>query len=310
MRAIRSASVSFVLVVAAVGATPVAQLHFGTVNSQVVEQRLKSYKGGDSEREATVKNLFRSAGCPDRELTEQSVKGSKQPNVICVLPGSAEAVIVVGAHFDHVDAGDGVVDNWSGASLLPSLYQALKTNPRKHTFIFVAFTAEEKGLVGSRFYVSSLTPDQVKKIDAMVNMDTLGLGPTEVWASRSDQKLVRALNGVAHALKLPLTGVNVDGVGESDEESFIKRGVPTITIHSLTQSTIQVLHSNRDNYSAIHFNDYYNSYRLVSAYLVLLDSDVVGRCEASERTLAASPATFGPDPQSKSVGFPAPISLH
>lgn len=277
MRVIRSASVSFVLVVAAVCATPVAHLHFGTVNSQLLEQRLKSYKGSDSEREATLKDLFRSAGCRDRELTEQAVKGSKQPNVICVLPGSADAVIVVGAHFDHVDAGDGVIDNWSGASMLPSLYQALKAQPRKHTFIFVAFTAEEKGLVGSRFYVSSLTPDQVKKIDAMVNMDTLGLGPTEVWASRSDQKLVRALNGMARALELPLTGQNVDGVGESDEESFIQRRVPTITIHSLTPATLPVLHSSGDNYSAIHFNDYYSSYRLLCGYLALLDRNVVGR---------------------------------
>ncbi|HXM24300.1 MAG TPA: M28 family metallopeptidase [Terriglobales bacterium] len=273
MRAIRSVSFGFVIVVATACATLVAQLHFETVNSQVVEQRLKSYKGSDSEREATVKSLFQSAGCSEGKLIEQPVKGSKPPNVICILPGRTDSVIVVGAHFDHVDAGDGVVDNWSGASMLPSLYQALKTGPRKHTFVFVAFAAEEKGLVGSRFYVNSLTSDQVKKIDAMVNMDTLGLGPTEVWVSRSDQKLVRALNGMARALKLPLTGQNVDGVGQSDEESFINRKVPTITIHSLTKETLLVLHSSRDNYSAVHFDDYYNSYRLLSAYLVLLDGD-------------------------------------
>jgi hypothetical protein len=277
MKAVRSSSFSFVIMVVAACTTLLAQLQPGTVTSQVVEQRLKSYKGSDSEREATIKNLFRSAGCPDEKLTEQPVTGSKQPNVICVLPGTADAVIVVGAHFDHVAAGDGVVDNWSGASMLPSLYQALKTKPRKHTFIFVAFTAEEKGLVGSQFYVNSLTSDQIKKIDAMVNMDTLGLGPTEVWASRSDQKLVRALNKTANTLKLPLTVVNVDGVGESDEESFIKRNVPTITIHSLTPATLRVLHSSRDNYSAIHFNDYYNSYRLLSGYLIILEGDVAGR---------------------------------
>ena len=155
--------------------------------------------------------------------------------------------------------------------MLPSLYQAVKTEPRKHTFIFVAFAGEEKGLVGSRFYVSSLTPEQEKKINAMVNMDTLGLGPTEVWVTRSDQKLVRALNGIALALKLPLTGVNVDGVGVSDEEAFVNRKVPTITIHSLTKETLRVLHSSKDNYSAVHFDAYYNTYRLLSGYLVFLD---------------------------------------
>jgi hypothetical protein len=249
----------------------VAQIRFATVNSDVVEQRLRSYKGNDNEREATIKTLFQSAGCPEDKLTEQPVKGLKQSNVICTLPGNTDSVIVAGAHFDHVDAGDGVVDNWSGASLLPSLYQVLKTEPRKHTFIFVAFAGEEKGLVGSRFYVDSLAPEQVKKINAMVNMDTLALGPTEVWVTHSDDKLVRALNGMALALKLPLTGVNVDRVGKSDEESFISRKVPTITVHSLTQETLRVLHSPKDNYGAVHFSDYYNSYRLLSGYLVLLD---------------------------------------
>jgi len=271
MRTIRLASFGFVIVVVAACSSSLAQLHFGTVNSQVVEQRLKSYKGNDNEREATVRNLFQSAGCPEEKLAEQPVKGLKQANVICMLPGSTDSVIVVGAHFDHVDAGDGVIDNWSGASMLPSLYQALKTEGRRHTFIFVAFAGEEKGLVGSRFYVSGLTPEQVKKIDAMVNIDTLALGPTEVWVSRSDEKLVRGLNGMAVALKLPLTGVNVDGVGQSDEESFVNRKVPTITIHSLTKETLRVLHSSKDNYSAVHFDDYYKTYRLLSGYLVLLD---------------------------------------
>jgi Zn-dependent M28 family amino/carboxypeptidase len=209
MRAIRSTSFGFAIVVAAC-APLVAQLRYETVSSQVVEQRLKSYKGSDSEREATLKSLFQSAGCIEGKLIEGPVKGLKLPNLICTLPGSTDSVIVVGAHFDHVDKGDGVVDNWSGASMLPSLYQALKAEPRRHTFVFVAFAGEEKGLVGSRFYVNSLTSDQVRKIDAMVNMDTLALGPTEVWVSRSDQKLARALNGMAQALRLPLTGANVD----------------------------------------------------------------------------------------------------
>ena len=267
---IRSATVGLAIA-AATCASQVAQVRFSIVDSQLVEQRLKSYKGNDSEREATIKNLFQAAGCPAEKLIEEPVKGLKQSNVICILPGSTDSLIVVGAHFDHVEAGYGVVDNWSGASMLPSLYESLKTDPRKHTFIFVAFAGEEKGLVGSRFYVSKLTLDQLKKIDAMVNMDTLGLGPSEVWVSHSDQKLVSALHGMALGLKLPLTGVNVDGFGESDEESFIRSKVPTITIHSLTKQTIRVLHSSRDNYGAVHFDDYLNSYRLLSGYLVLLD---------------------------------------
>jgi len=47
----------------------------------------------------------------------------------------------------------------------------------------------------------------------MVNLDTLGLGPTKVWLSRSDKRLTSLLNGLANAMKLPLGAVNVEKVG-------------------------------------------------------------------------------------------------
>jgi putative aminopeptidase FrvX len=247
------------------------QVHVFLATPSEIEQRLQNYKGNDSQREATLKALFQTLGCSGQQLIEQPVKGVKQPNIICTLPGEAESQIVVGAHFDHVDFGEGVVDNWSGASLLPSLYQSMKSDPRRHTFVFVSFSGEEKGLVGSRFYVSALPEESLSKVKAMVNMDTLGLGPTAVWVSRSDKELVQALNSTAYSLKLPLKGVNVERVGQSDEEPFIERHIRTVTIHSLTQETLSILHSPRDKYDAIHFDDYCQSYRLIAAYLAFLD---------------------------------------
>lgn len=248
-----------------------AQVRFRVTSREMVEVRLKSYKGNDSQREATLKGFFQEAGCTGDKLTEQSVKGLKEPNLICELPGTTDSVIVVGAHFDHVDRGDGVVDNWSGASMLPSLYEALKDETREHTFFFISFAGEEKGLVGSRFYVKNLESVQVDKIKAMICMDTLALGPTEVWVNRSNPELALALRRIALSLKLPLYRSDVENVGESDEEAFIQRKVPTITIHSLTQETLPVLHNEKDNYRAVHFGDYYQSYRLLSAYLAFLD---------------------------------------
>jgi hypothetical protein len=72
-------------------------------------------------------------------------------------------------------------------------------------------------------------------------------------------------------MNLPLPGVNVDRVGKSDEEFFIQRKVPAIIVHSLTQETIPILHSPKDNYAAIRQQDYYDTYRLLSGYLALLD---------------------------------------
>jgi hypothetical protein len=266
-----------------------AQLRFNVVNREIVEQRLKSYKGNDNQREATLKGFFETAGCTADKLTEQPVVGLKQPNIICELPGKTDSVIVVGAHYDHVADGDGVVDNWSGASMLPSLYQALKNQDRQNTYLFIAFSGEEKGLVGSAFYVKTLAPEQMKKIKAMICMDTLALGPTEVWVSHSDADLVRELARMATALKAPLTRMDVEKVGKSDEESFRQYKVPTITLHSLTQKTLNVLHNPRDNYSAVHFDDYYQSYRLISGYLALLDQNML------PAATAATPGADGTD---------------
>lgn len=246
---------------------------YNPVAFEVVQARLNRYAGNDKQREATLKQMFAEAGCDDQHLSEQPVNGSKQPNVICLLPGSSDKVIIVGAHFDHVSAGDGVVDNWSGASLLPSLYQAIKVAPRRHTYIFIGFTDEERGEVGSHFYVRHMTRQQVAATDAMVNMDTLGLAPTEMWDSHADGRLRDALVSVARQLAVPLFGVNVEDVGSTDSEQFAERKIPRITVHSLTQQAWNagILHTYRDKISVIRLDDYYQTYGLLAAYLAFLD---------------------------------------
>jgi Zn-dependent M28 family amino/carboxypeptidase len=252
---------------------PAEAVRFSLVSREAVEARLRKYTGDNKQRGATLKQMFTEAGCEGQHISEQPVKGSKLPNVICLLPGSSDKAIIVGAHFDRVSAGDGVVDNWSGASLLPSLYEAVKIEPRKHTYIFIGFTDEEKGLVGSRFYVQQMTKEQVAATDAMVNMDTLGLAPSEVWATHSDKRLIGALASIAKQLNVPITGVNVDQIGSSDAESFAERKIPRITVHSLTQETwnAAILHTSKDKLSAIRLDDYYQTYRLLAAYIAYLD---------------------------------------
>jgi len=121
-----------------------ATVRYSPASRQVVEERLRKYDGDNKQRETTLKQMFADVGCNDQHLSEQSVKGSKLPNIVCLLTGTSDKVIVVGAHYDRVSDGDGVVDNWSGASLLPSIYEAVRGQTREHTYIFVGFTDEEK----------------------------------------------------------------------------------------------------------------------------------------------------------------------
>jgi Zn-dependent M28 family amino/carboxypeptidase len=239
----------------------------------VVEARLRRYTGDNRQREATLKQMFGEAGCDDSHISEQLVKGSTVPNVMCILPGTTDKVIIVGAHFDYVRAGDGVVDNWSGVSLLPSIYEAIAIEPRKHTYIFIGFTDEEPGEVGSRFYARHMPKEQVAATEAMVNMDTLGLASTKVWARHSDKRLLAVLVYVARQLNAPVTAVNFDQVGSTDSEQFAERKIPSITIHSLTQESwnAHILHTSKDKLSAMRLNDYYQTYRLVAAFVAFLD---------------------------------------
>jgi Zn-dependent M28 family amino/carboxypeptidase len=246
-------------------------VQFGTVPRPEIERRLNLADQTNLKREQTLRALFEESGCKDANLIEQPVKHTKVPNVICTLPGETDSIVLVGGHFDFVNEGKGVVDNWSGSSLLPSLYLSLSRNARHHTFVFAGFTDEEKGLVGSRFYVSKLKKEQIRNISAMVNLDSVGTSPTKIELDRADKKLASALALIAKSFQLPLNVVNVHAVGRSDSDSFQDRRVPTLNVHSLTNETFPILHTRRDQLNAIHLDDYYDTYLLMRAYLSYLD---------------------------------------
>jgi hypothetical protein len=87
-----------------------------------------------------------------------------------------------------------VVDNWTGAVLLPALVYSLSAQPRHHTLIFVSDSRERRRGWWDRGITWISSPaEQRAHIEAMVNFDSLGLGPTEVWASHADKALLDAL---------------------------------------------------------------------------------------------------------------------
>ncbi len=117
------------------------EISFGTVEEAVVEQRFNRLELRNEQRAAVLRQIFAEAGCTTERWSEQKFDSAKRPNLICTLPGTTDRRVVVSAHYDKVSAGEGAIDNWSGASLLPSLFQALSTVPRSHTFVFLLTAA-------------------------------------------------------------------------------------------------------------------------------------------------------------------------
>jgi hypothetical protein len=249
------------------------RLEFMVLKEGVLQERLRLAHPKNAERYARLKELFAQTGCQGDSFREQPAKGTKEPNLICDVAGNGESPrkIIVGAHFDS-DGGDGVIDNWSGAILLPSLSAFLRQRPRRHSFEFVGFTGEEKGLLGSRAYLKSIAKEDRQQIAAVITMDSLGLTSTKCWPNGSSKELMNAAAGIAHALHLEFGGVNVDQVGTTDSVVFQEAHIPALSLHSVTQETWQLINSKKDVWAALSWKDYYDTHRLISALLVYLDT--------------------------------------
>lgn len=223
------------------------------------------------ERLEKLRALFLEAGCASRE---QKVRGSKLPNLICEIPGPDDAIIVVGAHYDKVTNSDGVIDNWTGSALLPALYHVLKSMPHQHKILFIGFAEEEKGLVGSQDYVRLIPKADRSKYRAMVNIDSIGASPLKTWPRRAHPRLLSLLDRLPLAIPVQVGLVNLDQVGMGDSFPFHDKKIPSIDFHSLDNATWPLLHSPRDNAEALHFEDYWTSYRVIATYVAFLDQQL------------------------------------
>jgi len=166
-------------------------------------------------------------------------------NVVGFIDNNAENTVLIGAHYDHLGLGDenslwtgapqihnGADDNASGVAGMLSLARWLSQRPegtRGHNYCFVAFSGEEKGLVGSKKLVESF-PFSKSSLAYMLNMDMIGrlnkekslavngTGTSPIWLNVLDK-----CN--ADSLKLIKSE---SGMGPSDHTSFYLENIPVI----------------------------------------------------------------------------------
>jgi aminopeptidase YwaD len=97
-------------------------------------------------------------------------------NVVAEKKGPGDAVVVLGGHFDTVPEVSGANDNASGTAVLVTLARLLADADLPFTLRIVPFGSEELGLQGSRFYVQSLSDEELENTKVMLNFDALGSG--------------------------------------------------------------------------------------------------------------------------------------
>lgn len=222
----------------------------------------------DKKRLEAVKSLFERAGVPPSEVTIDKYKDVE--NYVWTKKAESSEKIVIGAHYDKVADGCGALDNWTGVVALSHLYRTLNNIPLKKTLVIVAFGKEEKGLIGSRAMTNAIGKDQAAEYCAMINIDSLGLGPPQVADNMSSKKLGQFTEDLAKEIKMPFGRASIPGA-DSDSSSFIEKKIPAVTIHGMNNDWPKILHSGNDQSSKVNPVSVYLAYRLVLAMVVSLD---------------------------------------
>ncbi|MBI2616479.1 MAG: M20/M25/M40 family metallo-hydrolase [Gemmatimonadetes bacterium] len=198
------------------------------------------------------------------------VGGARTRNVVGLLPGSgalSHEVVVIGAHYDHLGKSvfgsldpdsvgvvhNGADDNASGTTALLEIARRLKARQARsaRTIVFVAFSGEELGLLGSTYYVKH-PARPLSATYAMVNLDMVGrLGTRKltVFGTETAKEFPALLDSVAGTYQIAVTGTG-DGYGRSDQESFYTQDIPVL--HFFT-GVHEDYHRTTDDWQKIDF---------------------------------------------------------
>ncbi len=177
------------------------------------------------------------------EIAEKKRTGA---NVVGYIDNGAASTVILGAHFDHLGYGEdgnsrntskvpaihnGADDNASGTATLIELARKLKASKAKNNnYLFIAFSGEELGLYGSKYFTEHPTID-LKTANYMINMDMVGrlndstktltiggYGTSPAWAS-----VISTQPGTSFTVK-----VDSSGTGPSDHTSFYRKDIPVL----------------------------------------------------------------------------------
>lgn len=171
--------------------------------------------------------------------TDSTITGT---NVLGYINNNADRTIVIGAHYDHLGFGaegslyraedkaihNGADDNASGVAVMLNLASKLKAKNTSNNYLFMAFSGEEIGLLGSNYFVKNATLN-IGSINYMLNMDMVGrlkkdstLAVYGVGTSPIFKQVINSSNNKFKIIE------KESGVGPSDHTSFYLNDIPVL----------------------------------------------------------------------------------
>lgn len=162
-----------------------------------------------------------------RLTIDASMRSGTAANVVATRPGGSRT-IVIGGHFDSGTEGPGANDNGSGTAVALELARVMAQRGSPFTLKFIAFDAEEIGLLGSSYYVTQLSDAERKSVVAMINLDMVGVG-TETKLGGTSQ-LAALARDAALGLGVPAASMG-EAPGGSDHAPFLRAGIPALFIY-------------------------------------------------------------------------------
>jgi len=204
-------------------------------------------------------------------------------NVIGYLDNVADKTVIIGAHYDHLGMGgegslyaegeaihNGADDNASGVGVLLKLAEKLKDTLTGSNYLFMAFSGEEMGLLGSNFFCKNPTID-LDKANYMLNMDMVG-------RLREDNTLAISGTGTAPVWPQVLNSNNENfslvlsesGMGPSDHTSFYLQDIPVL--HFFTGQH-EDYHKPSDDFDKLNYEGMHQIKDYILAIIGELDDD-------------------------------------
>jgi hypothetical protein len=188
---------------------------------------------------------FKPSNDPHQEAAFTDEKGDAfltGTNVLGYIDNGAAQTVVIGAHYDHLGMGgegslhrdgeaihNGADDNASGVAVMLDLAYELKTSDKKgNNYLFMAFSGEEMGLLGSNYFTKNSTI-ALDSITYMINMDMVGRLNDEntlaIYGTGTSPRWNQIINAVNKDFELALSE---SGVGPSDHTSFYLNDIPVL----------------------------------------------------------------------------------